>query len=173
VRPEIIPVLAARYEILELKEMCRMVLERQQYRPAPNGCVVRLSAADLEDLERLYADGRETGEAPDFFFPSMLDEGVFFGVREGRELVAGAGTHLVVPQEGVAAVGNVYTRRDRRGRGLAAITTSAVVDELAGLTVALNVSRKNETAIRVYERLGFKRYCDYYEGTGRARPRPA
>ncbi len=164
VRPEIVPVLAARYQIVELKEMCRMVLDWRAFRPAPGDGVVRLSAPDLGDLERLYADGHATGEAPDFFFPSMLDDGVFFGVREGRELIAAAGTHLVVPAEGVAAVGNVYTRRDRRGRGLAAQTTSAVVNELAGLTVALNVSRKNESAIRVYERLGFRRYCDYYEG---------
>ncbi len=168
VRPEIVPVLARRYQITELKEMCRMVLDWETHRPAACDGVVRLSAADLGDLERLYADGRESGEAPDFFFPPMLDDGVFFGVREGRELVAAAGTHLVAPGEGVAAVGNVYTCRDRRGRGLAAKTTGAVVNELAGLTVALNVSRKNETAIRVYERLGFKRHCDCYEGTGRA-----
>jgi GNAT superfamily N-acetyltransferase len=170
VRPEIVPVLVRRYEITGLKEMCRMVLDAEACRPAACDGVVRLSAADLGDLERLYADGRESGEAPDFFFPSMLDEGVFFGVREGRELVAAAGTHLVVPGEGVAAVGNVYTRRDRRGRGLAAKTTSAVVNELAGLTVALNVSRKNETAIRVYERLGFRRHCNYYEGTAKPLP---
>ncbi|MGE5571210.1 MAG: GNAT family N-acetyltransferase [Rhodospirillales bacterium] len=165
VRPEIVPVIAARQRIVELAEMCRMVLDWKAYRPAPpcDG-LARLSSADLEDLERLYADGLAAGETPHFFYPAMLDEGVFYGVREGRELIAAAGTHLVVPAEGVAAVGNVYTRRDRRGRGLAARTTSAVVNELAGLTVALNVGIRNEAAIRVYERLGFRRYCNYFEG---------
>lgn len=167
VRPEIVPVLARRYRIVELKEMLRMVLDARAYRPAPTEGVLRLHSADLGELERLYADGNETGEAPDFFFPSMLEDGVFFGVREAGELVAAAGTHLAVPAEGVGAVGNVYTRRNRRGRGLGARTTSAVVDELVRTkvaTIALNVSRKNETAIRVYERLGFRGYCDYYEG---------
>jgi ribosomal protein S18 acetylase RimI-like enzyme len=167
VRPEIVPVLARRYRIVELKEMLRMVLDFRAYRPAPVAGTERLGPADLGELERLYADGTATGEAPDLFFPSMLENGVFSGVREAGELVAAAGTHLAVPVEGVGAVGNVYTRRDRRGRGLAARTTSAVVNELIGMkvaTIALNVSRKNETAIRVYERLGFRRYCDYYEG---------
>lgn len=167
VRPEIVPVLAGRYRIVELKEMLRMVLDLRAYRPAPVDGIERLRPPNLGELERLYADGNATGEAPDFFFPSMLEDGVFFGVREAGELVAAAGTHLAVPAEGVGAVGNVYTRRDRRGRGLAARTTSAVIDELIRMkvaTIALNVSRKNETAIRVYERLGFRGYCDYYEG---------
>jgi predicted GNAT family acetyltransferase len=66
----------------------------------------------------------------------------------------------------------VYTRRDHRGRGLAARTTSAVVSELLRMhvaTIALNVSRKNDVAIRVYERLGFLRYCVYYEGLAKRR----
>ena len=74
-----------------------------------------------------------------------------------------AGTHLVVPQEGIAAVGNIYTRRDRRGRGLAGRVTAAVVAELLrrGVpTVALNVAQTNATARRVYERVGF-----VHEGT--------
>jgi ribosomal protein S18 acetylase RimI-like enzyme len=40
-------------------------------------------------------------------------------------------------------------------------------------TIALNVSRKNDTAIRVYERLGFLRYCDYYEGLAGRWARPS
>ncbi len=97
----------------------------------------------------------------------MLEDGVFFGIREGGELVSVAGTHLALPEQGVGAVGNVYTRRDRRGRGLAARATSAVVTELLRMripAVALNVSSNNAAAIRVYERLGFVRYCEFREG---------
>jgi predicted GNAT family acetyltransferase len=81
--------------------------------------------------------------------------------------VAAAGTHLAVPEEGVAAVGNVYTRRDRRGRGLAGRLTGAVVEALGRMNipvVALNVSRQNAAAIRVYERLGFAIHCEFVEG---------
>jgi predicted GNAT family acetyltransferase len=45
--------------------------------------------------------------------------------------------------------------------------TGAVAAELVGRgvrTVALNVNQGNATAIRVYERLGFVRYCAFVEG---------
>jgi ribosomal protein S18 acetylase RimI-like enzyme len=173
VRPEILPLLTERYEIPAKDFMWRMTLPQGGYRPASADGAVRLTAADVPALERLYADGAATGESPHFFYPSMVERGVFFGLREGDDLVAAAGTHLVVPTEGVAAIGNIYTRRDRRGRGLAARTTSAVVNELPRrelATVALNVNQENAAAIRVYERLGFVRYCAYHEALARRRP---
>ncbi len=167
VRPEIVPVLARRYTIAKATPMLRMTLAAGAFRPAECAGAVRLGPDDLDALVRLYADGEDTGEAPDFFFPSMLETGVFYGALEVEELAAAAGTHLVTPEEGVAAVGCVYTRRDRRGRGLAASLTSAVVSELEELgvrTIALNVKAENETAIRIYERLGFSTYCGFLEG---------
>ena len=104
---------------------------------------------------------------PEFFFAPMLEQGVFFGIREKNDLVAVAGTHLVAPPEGVAAVGNIYTRRDCRGHGLAARVTSAVVSELLSMNidvVALNVNQQNVSAIRVYERLGFAMHGEFTEG---------
>ena len=167
VRPEIVPVLQNRYRIVELKQMWRMILDPPRYRRATVEDAKRLGPADVDSVVRLYEDGDATGETPDFFFPSMLEEGVFFGIREGEDLVTVAGTHLVAPEEGVAAIGNIYTRRDRRGLGLGARVTSAVVSELLRLnvqTVALNVNQQNATATRLYERLGFVRYCAFCEG---------
>jgi GNAT superfamily N-acetyltransferase len=167
VRPEMTPVLRSRYEIPIVKTMWRMILDSKAYRPIMTERVSRLSPHDLPALQRLYADGEPSGEAPDFFASGMLTGGVYFGVREGEDLTAAAGTHLVVPAEGVAAVGNVYTRRDSRGRGLATLVTSAVTAELLRLglqTIALNVEQHNLPAARVYERLGYVRYCPFHEG---------
>jgi GNAT superfamily N-acetyltransferase len=164
-----LPVLARRFELVT-KRLSRMVLDSSRFQHRSAAAAVRLAPADLEALERLYADGLQRGESPDFFFPSMVERGVFFGVREGEELVAAAGTHLVAPTEDVAAVGNVYTRADRRGRGLATVTTAAVVRDLLdrGIgTIALQVLEDNGPAIRVYERLGFDRYCTLIEGVAR------
>lgn len=173
VRPKVAEALAPRYRGTGLKPMWRMLLEPARFRPEEcRGCT-RLGAGDRDELEQLYADGREASEAPDFFFPSMLADGVFFGVREAGELVAVAGTHLAVPSEGVAAIGNVYTRRDRRGRGLAGALTSAVTAELLKLgipTIGMNVIQRNDTAVRVYERLGFFRSCAYVEGLAERNP---
>lgn len=130
----------------------------------------RLGADDVPALRQLYADGDAAGEAPDFFFPSMVTDGVFYGIHEDDALVAAAGTHLVSADESVAAIGNVYTRRDRRGRGLGRSVTSVVLEALAGFdTIGLNVRADNRPAIRVYELLGFVRHCRFYEAlaTGR------
>jgi predicted GNAT family acetyltransferase len=167
VRSEILPLLKARYRIENETVMWRMILEPADYRPVREDGVTRLGAEHYPELQRLYADGEPTGEVPGFFDVSMLKTGVFFGVREDRELVAAAGTHLVVSAEGIAAIGNVYTRRDRRGRGLAGRVTSAVAEELLEMglrTVALNVSQANPAAYRVYEKLGFRCYCSFIEG---------
>ena len=84
----------ARHFKIETKQLWRMVLETARFRAPPISGVERLAWNDVPALERLYADGTSRGEAPDFFFPSMVERGVFFGIREGTELIAAAGTHL-------------------------------------------------------------------------------
>jgi ribosomal protein S18 acetylase RimI-like enzyme len=172
VRPEILPLIKARYDVLAEALMWRMVLDPAAFGAPETSAAVPLTAADLPALQELYADGQAAGEAPDFFSPEMVEQGVFFGVREGETLVAAAGTHLYTPAESVGTVGNVYTRRDRRGRGLARQVTRSVTAELLrrGLrTIVLNVAQANAAAIRVYERLGFRRYTAFYEGRVRRR----
>jgi GNAT superfamily N-acetyltransferase len=167
IHPDVLPLVKARYTVHDESPMWRMILDPAEYRPLHPEGTVRLGPSDLEPLQRLYADGQASGEVPDFFRHPMLEQGVYFGCWEGGELTSAAGTHLVAPEEGVAAIGNVYTRRDRRGRGLGEQVTGAVVAELLGMglrTIALNVAQKNAPAVRVYERLGFARYCPFYEG---------
>jgi ribosomal protein S18 acetylase RimI-like enzyme len=175
VRPEMLPSLQERFRIPAPKRMWRMVLDPARFEPKPADSVLRLGPADLLAIQDLYDDGKAFGEAPDFFALDMLKTGVFFGVRAGVYLIAAAGTHLVAPAEDVAAIGNIYTRRDRRGRGLGAVVTSAVTAELGrrGIgTIALNVHQENAPAIRIYERLGFVRYCEFVEGIAIPRELP-
>jgi ribosomal protein S18 acetylase RimI-like enzyme len=131
---------------------------------SPAGGTTRLGANDVPALQALYADGQCSGESPDFFFPSMVADGVFYGIYEGTVLVAVAGTHLLAREESVAAIGNVYTRHDRRARGLGRLVTSAVLGELSGIeTIGLNVRADNNAALHLYESLGFACYCEFYE----------
>ena len=164
VRPDVLGLLEQRYRILRSKHMFRMALDPAKW--VPIGDAIRLGLGDLAAVQRLHADGDAANETPDFFLPSMLESGAFFGVFEGRDLVASAGTHAIAPSVSVAAIGNVYTRRDRRGQGLGVRVTSAVTNELVkrGMrTIVLNVAKSNRAAIRVYERLGFDVHCDYFE----------
>ena len=164
--PEIPALLRARgSQVRGEKRMWRMLLDARRF-PSGGRHAVRLGPADAVALARLYADGAPAGEAPPFFHAGMLGSGVYYGIRQQGELIAAAGTHVLAPEESVAAIGNVYTRRDRRGRGLGSRVTAAVAAELLarGLpTIALNVEAANP-AIRIYERLGFARYCEYREG---------
>lgn len=167
IKPEILPLVKMLWSVEHETAMWRMTVGPSTFRPPSTENVERLTLADLQDLKSLYDDGQSTGEVPDFFSPVMIDQGVFFGIRENGALAAAAGTHLVAPAESVGAVGNVYVRRDRRGRGLAARVTGAVTAELLRMnlhTIALNVNQRNATAIHVYERLGYQRHCAFYEG---------
>ncbi len=167
IRPDILPLLETRYRVRNETPMWRMILDPGRFEPAATDGVVRLGSDDLPALQRLYEDGDAQGETPDFFSSAMLDAGAFFGLRDGDALISAAGTHLVAPSEGVAAIGNVYTRRDLRGRGLARRVTRAVTAALLHMrisTVALSVAQNNHAAIRVYEHLGFMRYCAFTEG---------
>ncbi|MCW5850719.1 MAG: GNAT family N-acetyltransferase [Anaerolineae bacterium] len=124
-----------------------------------------ITPADLDALNTLYAGG----ETPGAFAPFQIEQGVFYGVELDGRLVAAAGTHLVAPSQGVAAVGNVYTDRAHRGRGLAQLCTSAVVVHCFDLgirDVVLNVDSRNAPAIAAYRRLGFREHRAFYEAHG-------
>ncbi len=141
--------------------MWRMALRGVSFRPVGLRLPRRLSPRHAAELERLYALGGGLA-----FNPTQLATGVFYGVVERGRVVAAAGTHLVSPTYKLAAVGNVFTDPAHRGRGYATASTSAVVRELfqRGMRyVILNVAQSNHGAIRIYERLGFAKYCPFLE----------
>ncbi len=173
VRPEVFPLIQSRYRPGKSHLMQRMLLDRGRFQRIAAEGVRPLGPADLPRLLALYADGEPAGEAPDFFIPEMLRQGTYFGIEEGHQLVAAAGTHVIAPVANVGAVGNIYTRRDRRGQGFASRLTAAVTAELLArnlATIVLNVRKDNAPAIRVYERAGYRYYCDFHEGLAHRRP---
>jgi ribosomal protein S18 acetylase RimI-like enzyme len=104
---------------------------------------------------------------PDNWFdPAMLATGKYVAVR-GRDgaIVSVAGVHVYSAAQRVAAVGNVATRADQRGRGLAGRTTAALTRDLLATAdcIGLNVAADNAAAIRCYERLGFQTIAAYDE----------
>ena len=159
------PIVGRNFTTFEARRMTRMLLQADPPKGWSHVAAVPLGPDDLGALRNLYAE-----EPPAFFLPEQVKDGVYFGVRQSGDLVAVAGTHVVSARGSVGAIGNVYTRPDCRGRGLAAEVTGAVAGELRrrGIaTIVLNVADSNGVARRVYQRLGFVDYCVFHEGLAR------
>jgi GNAT superfamily N-acetyltransferase len=167
VKPDAYALLEECYSVLEKREMYRMVFdESRSANASAGGPLRRLERADADAMCQLFRDGETSGEAPEWFTPEMLIQGTYFGVFENGALIAAGGTHVLSVAESIAGLGNIYTRRDRRRRGLAAAITNGIINHLWDMrirTIVLNVRRSNDIAVRLYERLGFRLYCEYYE----------
>ena len=153
------------YELDAPLRMLRMVVDRDSFQRFA-GPAERLTALDIEDLNRLYQLGFRAG------FPgSVVEDGVYYGVRVRGRLVSAAGTHAINPREGIAVVGNVMTHADFRGHDFAKMVTSAVTGELLDRVpdVALNVHADNDPAVAAYTRLGYRTHCQLIERLARRR----
>jgi RimJ/RimL family protein N-acetyltransferase len=160
-------VLTKYYSFKKLKLMKRMATTRELFNPIA-GSASRLTENDLAELEILYANRAET-----FFLPNMLASGVYYGIRRDGTLVSVAGTHVSSLSHKIACVGNVFTLPSYQGKGYATLCTSKVVEELLlnHKDIILNVDSKNIPAIKVYEKLGFREHCIFFEGSGIERHR--
>lgn len=156
------------YRHSNMEKVWRMVVPRAQFRPRGLKRVQRLRWDYAVTLRTMLGGN---GDAP-AIDPETLQQGVFYGVTDGVQLISVAGTHVVAPGEGVGAVGYVFTAPEHRGKGYATACTAAVTKELLDMglhTVVLNVAQTNPSAIHVYERLGFRKYCALVEGDGAPR----
>lgn len=164
VRPIDMPAVEGRYTVSDRWTMLRMRADTGAFRrpgePPPG--LRRLTQEETADIKAMYSL-----DAGSFFWPQQLAHGIYFGVYDGAELVAIAGTHAVSERFRIAAIGGVYTRPAYRGRGLAKATTGAVAAALfeQGIEdVILNVAEENEPAIRAYRSLGFYTCEPFLEG---------
>jgi ribosomal protein S18 acetylase RimI-like enzyme len=164
----LLPSVARVYNIDPGPQMLRMFVNRQMFRPAL-GPALRLSSVDIVDLNRLYGLGF-AGWLP----AESVGQGVYYGVRVAGRLIAAAGTHVISPEGKLAAVGNVMTHADFRGRGFAKVTTSAVTQELLRTCdeVVLNVRSDNPPAIAAYRALGYAEHNRFEERLAHRRGAP-
>ena len=142
--------------------LVRMMLAEPRLRP--HGEAERLTLGHADEIDALLSTGDRTGVA---FAHSQLATGCYFGLRSAGALIAVAGVHVVSEAEGAAAIGNVFTHADHRGRGLAQVTVSAVAAELLARripAIGLNVVKTNAPAAQAYTRLGFVPRLSFVQG---------
>lgn len=121
----------------------------------------RLGEADEQALRSLYVQAYPGN----YFVPRMLKSGKYFGFRIDGRIVAVAGVHVDSDEYGIAVLGNVAAHPDYRGKGLATMLTSRLVEELVSENklVCLNVKADNHAAIRCYVKLGFEKVYEFEE----------
>jgi ribosomal protein S18 acetylase RimI-like enzyme len=113
--------------------------------------VVRLATDDVPEMLDLVAQTR-----PGPFFPQTIEMGTYLGIRQDGMLVAMAGERLHPP--GWTEISAVATAPEFVRRGLATRLVHAVAHGIRqrGETPFLHVVASNTSAIRLYEKLGFR-----------------
>jgi len=113
-----------------------------------------LSMSNLGEIMSLF----EKAYPGNFFEPRMLETKQYYGIRQSGALVSVAGVHVYSARYRVAALGNITTHPDYRGRGHGRIAAARVCKSLLNEIdhIGLNVKADNTSAIRCYEKLGFE-----------------
>ncbi len=130
--------------------------------------VVRLTPRDADDVLAFY----NRSYPGHWFGARMLETGQYFGVRRQGAWACIAGVHVYSPAQRVAVLGNVVTRPDLRGQGLATRVCAALCQSLLKTTdtIGLNVQQDNAPALACYRRLGFAPVGVYEEMTAVRKP---
>ena len=151
---------AAESNTLHLK----MKLEKERFSPVTRSQkqrIIPLQQGDLGRLLMLY----EEAYPGNWFDARMLETNQYLGVEVADRIVAVAGIHVYSPQYKVAALGNITTHPDFRGKGLSTLLTSSLCEQLLETVdwIGLNVAASNSAAIRCYSKIGFSEHCKFEE----------
>jgi ribosomal protein S18 acetylase RimI-like enzyme len=123
--------------------------------------VIALSMSDVDEIVSLF----QAAYPENWFDPRLLDTNQYYGIRESSKLVSVGGVHVYSRRYRVAALGNITTHPEYRGKGYGRAVTAGVCKSLLGEVdhVGLNVKVDNTSAIRCYEKLGFEVVDSYGE----------
>ena len=164
VSPPLLDVFRGRYTVEAAEPHLKLALASTDLLAASAAPVDLLREEDLLDIDELY----RLAYPETWFTPRMLATGRYVGIRHDGRLACVAGVHVYSPTWGVAALGNVATLPELRGRGLARAACAAlclllVEDRIE--TIALNVRADNDAAIASYSALGFEVATLYWEAS--------
>lgn len=121
----------------------------------------RLNPKDYFKIKDLY----DSNYPENFFDKRMLETGKYFGYFDKEELIGISGIHVYSEKYKVAALGNITTDINYRGRSIATKLTSVLCSDLLKTVdnIGLNVSIQNHAAITCYKKIGFEIIGEYEE----------
>jgi predicted GNAT family acetyltransferase len=147
------PILPIHWEMVHRGKMYQMIDESPGVNQAEDNQIFR--ALTKADVPEMLALTKLTEPGP--FLPRTIELGAYFGIHDAGSLVAMAGERLRLP--GFTEVSAVCTHPRYQGRGYGTLLMSALISriKLRGETPFLHVRTENTAAVRLYEKLGFKR----------------
>jgi len=112
---------------------------------------------DASKLAMLLSSRKDRATGTVKKYVELIGKQPIFGVFVNGELVSYAGSFIQLPE--VWMIGGVYTYPEHRSKGYATLATSAVTEEASknAEAAALFVRPDNYSAIRVYEKIGYKK----------------
>jgi GNAT superfamily N-acetyltransferase len=127
-----------------------MKADAETFKPIIKHEAKKLTKTDLDEVSR------NLGEALTKTIEAALTGGLAFGAYENGSLSSTAAVPELLKKYGL--IRGVYTAPELRSQGLAASACSALTEELLrlGIESVLWVSKDNQPARRLYEKLGFK-----------------
>jgi GNAT superfamily N-acetyltransferase len=138
-----------------------MVLEKEKAHVLDFRNVRRLSTKeDAAALAKLVLNRKDRPRRSLKKYHEWIAKMPIYGVYVGNELVSYAGSFIQLPQ--VWLIGGVYTDPRHRNKGYAQVVTSAVTREALknAELAALFVRSSNGPAIRVYEKIGYRKVAE-------------
>jgi len=121
----------------------------------------RLTTEDLPIIQDFYS----IAYPHNWFDNRMLETEKYFGYFIDSKLVGISGIHVYSAEYKVAALGNIATHPDYRGKQIGFKLTSMLCYDLSKTVdfIGLNVKSDNEFAIRCYQKIGFEIIGNYDE----------
>ena len=120
-----------------------------------------LNESNLREITAFY----EESYPENSFDPRMIKTGMYFGMKEDDKLVCISGVHVYSEQYKTAALGNITTHPDYRGKGYGQKVTAHLCRVLLTKvnSIGLNVGQDNIPAIKCYNNLGFTKTAPFLE----------
>jgi len=116
-----------------------------------------LTEYDASKLAMLLSSQKDRTTGTVEKYVELISKQPIYGVFVNGKLVSYAGSFIRLPQ--VWMIGGVYTHPKHRSKGYATLATSAVTEEALrnAETAALFVSSDNYSAVKVYEKIGYRK----------------
>jgi ribosomal protein S18 acetylase RimI-like enzyme len=158
--PGLIDVFGKKNIIEDYGQNFRMILAGEPEKISDDN-IRKLVISDIPSIEGLFKISY-----PDNWFDSrMVETGKYFGYFNAGILRGIAGIHVYSPEFRIAALGNITTHPDFRGRKIAYKLTSVLCSVLKNTVdiIGLNVKSDNQAAIKCYKNIGFEVRSTYDE----------